>query len=287
MIPAEFAYARASSLDDALKLLASNKGAKVIAGGQSLIPLMKLRLARPEKLIDIRRVKELKGIRTLSDGRISIGALTTYRELLDSKEIAHFGVLRDVLPTIADVQVRNMGTVGGSVAHADPASDLPAVLLSLDAEIVARSAKGERRIPASEFFVGTFTSALRDDELLTEVVLPKPRPDGHSAYASVEQKASGYAIAGVAAVLLLAPDRSIAWAGIGVTGVSDVPYRASAVEKALVGKKATAETFAAAAAHATDGRTVSSDIHADREYRAQMARVYVRRALEAAIARAS
>ena len=144
MIPSEFAYSRASSLDDALKQLAAGGGnVKVLAGGQSLIPLMKLRLARPERLLDIGTLKELKGVRTLPDGRLGVGALTTYRELMDSKPIAHYGVLRDALPTIADVQVRNLGTVGGSIAHADPASDLPACLLALHAEIVARSAKGE------------------------------------------------------------------------------------------------------------------------------------------------
>lgn len=285
MIPAEFAYTRAASLDEALALLAKDADAKVIAGGQSLIPLMKLRLARPERLVDIGRLKELKGISVLPDGRIAVGALTTYRQLLDAKEAAHFGVLRDSIPRIADVQVRNLGTVGGAVSHVDPASDLAAVLLALDAEVVARSSKGERRIALRDFMVGPFTSSLGQGELVTQVVLPKPLGNAGSAYAALEQKASGYAIAGAAAVVVVGPDGTIVHAGVALTGVGEIPYRASAVEAALVGKKASAEAIAAAAGHATDGQAVNSDIHADADYRAAMAVVQVRRALEAAAAR--
>lgn len=281
MIPAGFEYTRAKSLDDALKLIATHGDAKVIAGGQSLLPLMKLRLARPERLIDIGRVKELKGIRKLSDGRVAIGALTTYAEMLGSKELSIYRALTDALPSIADLQVRNRGTIGGAVAHADPAADLPAVLLVLEAEFVARSAKGERRIPATAFFEGPFATALRSDELLTEVVLPADRKDAASAYVSIEQKASGYAIAGVAAVVFKGGKEG---ARVALTGVSDTAYRAAAVEKALGGKQAAAD-LAAAAKHATDGVTVNGDIHADAEYRASLAVTCVRRALEAAIAR--
>jgi carbon-monoxide dehydrogenase medium subunit len=283
-IPTAFAYTRAGSVDEALRILASDDGAKVIAGGQSLLPLMKLRLASAETLVDIGRLAELRGISTLDDGRLSIGALTTYAELMDSPAI-HYGVLRDALPTIGDVQVRNMGTVGGAVAHADPASDLPAALLALDAELILQSASGSRTVAVDGFFQGPFQTAARHDELLTRVVLPAPHDSAGSAYVSLEQPASGYALVGVAAVLILGAGGVVEHAGIGVTGVSEHPYRASEVEAALVGTTASAEIVAAAASNAVAGRPVNADIHANSEYRAAMAVVYTRRAIEAALAR--
>jgi len=283
MIPNAFDYQRAGSIDEALSLVGT-PGTKVIAGGMSLLPLMKLRLASPDKLVDIGRLKELKGVRQLSDGRLAIGALTTYAELADSPA-RHYGLLRDALPDIGDVQVRNRGTVGGSIAHCDPASDLPAVLLALDAEIVARSKRGEEVYPVDGFFTGAFTTALADDEIVTEVLLPGPRDDAGSAYQALNQRASGYSIAGVAAVVIKEGGSAITKANIALTGVGDVPYRAKAVEAALVGNEGTAESIAAAAAHATDGVTVQSDIHADSEYRTAMAAVYTRRAITAALAR--
>ena len=212
MIPAAFDYTRPASLDEALKLLSSGGGSKVIAGGQSLLPLLKLRLASADRLVDIVRFGELKGVRSLPDGRLAVGALTTYAELLESPA-RHYGLLRDALPTIGDVQVRNRGTVGGAIAHADPASDLPACLLALDAEVVVRSSKGERTIPITAFFQDSFQTAVAEDELVTEVRLPGPRDDAGSAYASLEQPASGYAIVGVAAVVI----RSAANAPIGMS----------------------------------------------------------------------
>jgi len=283
MIPNAFDYQRAGSIDEALSLIGT-PGTKVIAGGMSLLPLMKLRLASPDKLVDIGRLKELKGVRQLSDGRLAIGALTTYAELADSPA-RHYGLLRDALPDIGDVQVRNRGTVGGSIAHCDPASDLPAVLLALDAEIVARSKRGEKVYPVDGFFTGAFTTALADDEIVTEVLLPGPRDDAGSAYQALNQRASGYSIAGVAAVVIKEGGSAITKANIALTGVGDVPYRAKAVEAALVGNEGTAESIAAAAAHATDAVTVQSDIHADSEYRTAMAAVYTRRAITAALAR--
>jgi aerobic carbon-monoxide dehydrogenase medium subunit len=282
MIPAAFGYSRPTTIDQALKEI--GKGSKVIAGGHSLLPLLKLRLASVDKLVDIGRIPNLKGLRKLADGRLAVGALTTYRELLESPA-TQYGLLRDALPMIGDVQVRNRGTVGGAIAHADPASDLPACFLALEAEIVARSPKGERTIQAAEFFKGAFTTSLGDDEILTEVRLPGPRDDAGSAYAKLKQRASGYAIVGVAAVVVRGADRSITEARIGITGVSDVAYRATAVEKALIGSDGSARAIAAAAAHAADGRTVNGDIHADTEYRTAMAAVYARRAIEGALAR--
>ena len=285
MIPAAFDYTRPASLDEALSLLSNGSGSKVIAGGQSLLPLLKLRLASADRLIDIGRLGELKGIRSLPDGRLAIGALTTYAELMESPA-RHYGLLRDALPTIGDVQVRNRGTVGGAIAHADPASDLPACLLALDTEVVVRSSRGERSIAIAEFFQDSFQTAIAEDELLTEVRLPGPRDDAGSAYSSLEQPASGYAIVGVAAVVVRPEAKApIGMSAIAITGVGPVAYRASAVENALSGSDGSPAAIAAAAAHATDGVTVNSDIHADREYRAEMARVFTVRAIEAALAR--
>jgi carbon-monoxide dehydrogenase medium subunit len=285
MIPAAFDYTRPASLDEALSLLSNGSGSKVIAGGQSLLPLLKLRLASADRLIDIGRLGELKGIRSLPDGRLAIGALTTYAELMESPA-RHYGLLMDALPTIGDVQVRNRGTVGGAIAHADPASDLPACLLALDTEVVVRSSRGERSIAIAEFFQDSFQTAIAEDELLTEVRLPGPRNDAGSAYSSLEQPASGYAIVGVAAVVVRPEAKApIGMSAIAITGVGPVAYRASAVEKALSGSDGSPAAIAAAAAHATDGVTVNSDIHADREYRAEMARVFTVRAIEAALAR--
>jgi carbon-monoxide dehydrogenase medium subunit len=283
MIPNAFDYQRAGSLDEALGLVGT-PGTKVIAGGMSLLPLMKLRLASPERLVDIGRIAELKGVRRLPDGRTEIGALTTYGELLDSPVNA-YGLFRDALPDIGDVQVRNRGTIGGSIAHADPASDLPAVLLALDGEIVARSRRGERTIPADGFFTGSFTTGLAEDEILTAVRILGPRDDAGSAYESLSQRASGYSIVGVAAVVIKEGGSAITKAMVALTGVGEAPYRAKAVERALVGNEGSGESIAAAAAHATDGVTVNSDIHADREYRTAMAAVYTRRAIAAALVR--
>lgn len=283
MIPNAFDYQRAGSLDEALRLVGT-PGTKVIAGGMSLLPLMKLRLANPERLVDIGRIAELRGVRALPDGRLAVGALTTYTELMESPA-RHYGLLADALPDIGDVQIRNRGTVGGAIAHCDPASDLPAVLLALEVEIVARSARGERVLPVDGFFTGAFQTALAEDELVTEVRLPGPRDDAGSAFTAMSQKASGYSIVGVAAVVIKEGGSAITKANIAITGVGEMPYRARDVEAALVGNEGTAEAIAAAAARATDGVTVNSDIHADSAYRAAMAAVYTRRAITAALAR--
>jgi carbon-monoxide dehydrogenase medium subunit len=285
VIPAAFDYQRATSVDDALAALAGGD-AKVLAGGMSLLPLMKLRLASPAKLLDIGGLGELKGVRQLPDGRLAIGALTTYAELLGSPA-RHYGLLRDALPEIGDIQVRNRGTVGGSITHADPASDLPACLLALDAELVLRSRGGERTVAVDGFLQGAFTTAIRPDELLTEIHLPGPRDDAGSAYVSLQNPASGYAVVGVAAVIFRSGSSGVIAGTIGITGVGDVPYRARAVESALDGSDGSAGAIAAAAEHATDGVTVNGDIFADRDYRARMAVVHTRRAIEAALARLS
>jgi carbon-monoxide dehydrogenase medium subunit len=297
MIPAAFAYERATTLDDALDLL-HRHGAegKLIAGGQSLLPLMKLRLARPERLIDIGRLDTLRGVRTLPNGRLAVGALTTYAELLASP-VAELALLADALPHIGDIQVRNRGTIGGSIAHADPAADVPALLLALGAEVVIRSAaRGERSVGVDDFFLGPFATALEPDELVIEIHLPAPSRSHGSAYRRLEQQASGFAIAGVAAVVgqtgATSTDGSNAAAvmddvRVAVTGVGDHPYRATGVEDALRGGSLDAASVDDAVAHIVDGVDVQSDIHADRTYRSAMARVMARRALEAARERLS
>ena len=284
MIPASFEYVRAGSVDEALRH-AGTAGTKFIAGGQSLLPLMKLRLARPERLVDIGGLDELRGVRELPDGRLSIGALTTYAELQDSPA-TRYGLLADALPDIGDVQVRNRGTVGGSVAHCDPASDLPACLLALGAELVARSSRGERTIGVDGFFTGAFETTLEADELLTEIRLPASRDDAGSAFVSLSQPASGYSMVGVAVVVLRSTAGGpIDGATVALTGVGEAPYRARAVESALAGSDGSTASLAAAAAHATDGVRVNADIHADAAYRTAMAAVYTRRAIEAALDR--
>jgi carbon-monoxide dehydrogenase medium subunit len=297
VIPAAFVYDRASSIDEALELLTSHGAdAKVIAGGQSLLPLMKLRLARPERLIDIGRIDALRGVHRLPDGRLAIGALTTYAQLLDEPSVMELALMADALPRIADVQVRNRGTIGGAIAHADPAADVPALLLALDAEVVARSAqRGERAIPVGSFFEGAFSTALAPDELLTEIRLPSPSGSYGSAYRMLEQQASGFAIAGVATVVgrtgsggAGGRDRSEGGDGIvndvrvAVTGVGDTPYRATAVEDALRDTRLDSSAIVSAAKTISDGVSVQGDIHADAAYRIAMAEVMARRALEAA-----
>jgi len=286
MIPAAFDYRRAGSVSEALGLLIEHRGeAKVIAGGQSLIPLMKLRLARPERIIDIGRIEELKGVQDGPDGGLSIGPLTTYAALLDDARIGRYGVLADALPRIGDVQVRNRGTIGGAIAHADPASDMPAVLLALEAVVVARSAhRGERTVPIDEFFEGPFQTALAEDELLTEIRLPAAAANVASAYQALEQRASGYPLAGVAAVIGGGAGR---WtlARIGITGVGEHAYRATKAEALLEGSTGDDAAIAAAVATVTDGIMVARDIHAEADYRAAMAGVMAKRAIELARAR--
>ena len=289
MIPAAFAYDRASTLDEALGLLMEHGAdAKIIAGGQSLLPLMKLRLARPDRLIDIGRIDSLRGVRQTPDGRLAIGALTTYAQLLGERSVMGLALMADALPRIADVQVRNRGTIGGAIAHADPAADMPAVLLALEAEVVARSARhGERTIPIASFFDGAFSTALAPDELLTEIRVPSPSGSYGSAYRMLEQPASGFAIAGVAAVVGrtssdAAADGSVDDVRVAVTGVGDKPYRATSVENALRGTKLGSAAIGNAVASITEGVSVQGDIHADVAYRTAMAGVMARRALEAA-----
>jgi carbon-monoxide dehydrogenase medium subunit len=282
VIPAAFGYQRPASLDEALNAISNaDSGAKVLAGGMSLLPLLKLRLASAETLVDIGRLTELKGTRALPDGGYEMGALATYAEIIDATSL---GWAAEALEGIGDVQVRNRGTVGGSIAHADPASDAPAIALALDYSAVLRSRRGERVVPLDGFFVGAFETAMEPDELLISL-RRGPLPAGAAgAYRKLEQPASGYSIVGVAAVVAMAGG-SVSHARVALTGVGEVAYRAKAVEAALMGSDGSAAAVAAAAARATDGQTVNGDIHADRDYRTHMAVVYARRAIEGALGR--
>ena len=283
MTPAPFAYSRPDSLDEALAMIAvGDPSIRVLAGGQSLIPLMKLRLARPERLVDVGRLPELRAIRDLPGGGIAIGALTTWAALLEDPRIGAFGALADAIPVIGDVQVRNRGTIGGSLAHADPASDIAAPALALQLELVARSAaRGERTIAIDAFFAGPFATVLEPDEMLVEIRVPAAARSAASAYVALPQPASGYPIAGVAVSLVPATGGGYSACTIGVTGVGEQPYRAVDVEAAIL---AGAPIQDATRTIAT-GQRVAADIHADRDYRTAMAPVMARRALAAASAR--
>lgn len=287
MIPAGFDYVRAGSVDEAIRALAE-PGSKVIAGGQSILPLLKMRLAHVERLVDIGRLDELRGGRDLPDGGYEVGALTTYAELLATTRLDW---VREAIEHIADTQTRNRGTVGGAISHADPALELPAVGLALDLSAVLRSSRGQRVVPLDGFFLGPFHTAIEPDELLVALRQPPVPTGAGGAYRSIEQAASGYAIVGVAAVLGhrhgVFGSSEIDHVRVAITGVADAPYRAKAVEAALVGTDCSPARIAEAAEKATEGVIVNSDIHADAEYRTAMAAVVTRRALEAARARSS
>jgi carbon-monoxide dehydrogenase medium subunit len=284
MIPAAFAYVRATSLDDAVaKLKAAGGGAKVIAGGHSLVPLMKLRLSEPSILVDVGRIPDLAGIRE-RDGKIVIGAATVH------SDVAASSLLRERCPVVAeaagmigDPQVRNRGTIGGSVAHADPSADMPAVLVALNAEVHVKGPGGWRVVMAPDFFKDLFTVDMAPDEIIASVQFTPVRT---SAYAKLFQRASHYAIVGVAAVLEV-NGGTIASARIGVTGATSHAQRLVGVEQALANRPLSKATIAAAAEVAAEGlEGINSDIHASVDYRRAMVPVFTRRALEGALARA-
>ncbi|MFQ5926117.1 MAG: FAD binding domain-containing protein, partial [Terriglobia bacterium] len=280
MIPREFDYLAPKTLDEAVGLLERHGAeAKLLAGGHSLLPLMKLRLAAPRTLIDLGRVRELSSIRE-AGGRIAIGAMTTHAAIETSDLLRKRApLLVETAAAIGDVQVRNRGTLGGAVAHADPAADYPAALLVLNAEFRAVSRKGERVIPASEFFVEMLTTALGPGEILAEVRFGGDPPHTGSAYKKLHQPASGFAIVGVAVRVVLGKRGRCSEARVGVTGVAVRPYRAANVESELWDKKLDAKTIARAALRAAEGVEPLSDLHASARYRAAMAEVFTRRAL--------
>ncbi len=275
MIPQNFAYSSPNSLEAALDQLADGS-AKVLAGGMSLIPLMKLRLASPESLVDLRRVPGLKYIRE-ENGVLHIGAMTTHYEVESSVLVrATCPLLAEAAASIGDVQVRNAGTIGGSVAHADPAADYPASLLALEASVTLASKAGERTLSLEDFLVDTMTTALEPGEIVREVTVGVERNDVGTAYAKMLQPASGFAIVGVAARI------GTGFARIGVTGLASKAYRARNVEALLEG----GADAAAAAAVIAEGIDANSDLHASADYRRHLATVYAARAIRQAISRA-
>ena len=284
MIPTAFDYQRATSLDDAIaKLSAAGGDAKLLAGGHSLVPLMKLRLSEPKALVDIGRLKDLAGVRE-KDGAIQIGAGTTHYEVATSPILAQrCPMVADAAGEIGDPQVRNRGTLGGSLAHADPAADYPAVMLALDAEIHVKGPGGWRKIRAHDFFQNLFTVDLGPNEIIAGVQFTPVRA---AAYAKLRQRASHFAIVGVAAALEL-DGGTIRAARVGLTGASTHGVRLTTVEQALVGQPATPATIAAASQNAgADLEVVNADIHASEEYRRAMIPVFTKRALERALERA-
>ncbi len=281
MIPAQFEYESPRELNEVLALLASREDAKLLAGGHSLLPAMKLRLASPAVLVDLSRVAGLDYIRE-AGGTMHIGAMTTHAEVAASSLLHQASpLLSQAAREIGDVQVRNRGTIGGSLAHADPSADYPAAALALDADVVAMSTRGERIIPARDFFTGLFTTALAPDEVITEVRAPVTAPAA-TAYKKFAHPASGMAVVGVAVVVKMRA-ATFESAAIGITGVAQFAYRATAVEKALAGKSASG--IASACDFAADGVEVLGDYFASVEYRSHLARVYTRRALQECAAR--
>ena len=287
MIAHNFEYTVATSLGEAVNLLQKHGGrAKIVAGGHSLIPMMKLRLAAPEFLIDIGRIPELSYVNK-ENGKIRIGALTTHYVIETSDAVARgCHALADAAGLIGDVQVRNKGTIGGSLSHADPAADYPASILALDATIVALGPKGERQIPASKFFVDMLTTTLEPNEIVREIQIPLRSGRTGSAYLKMAQKASGFAICGAAAVVELDGSGRLSNVGIGITGVGNHAFRATDTEKALNGQKPAPDLLKKACESAGKGIIALDDIHASANYRLDLARVFSRRALEAAIERA-
>ena len=278
----KFEYTAPKTLDEALHLLAA--GAKPLAGGMSLIPMMKLRLAAPEHLVDLGKLRDLNYIREAA-GALHIGATTTHAELESSSILRQkCPLLAETAAAIGDVQVRNMGTIGGSVAHADPSADYPAALQALETKLVLKGAKSERTVTAAEFFVDAFTTSLEPTEIIHEVIVPVEAADTGTRYQKMPQPASGFAIVGVAARVRKSGGK-IAFVRIGVTGLSNRSYRATAAEKALEGKAGSAAEIQNAAALVAQGVDANSDLHASAEFRRHLAAVHTARALKAALAR--
>ena len=288
MTTSAFDYHAPTSVAEAAQLLAQHgEEAKLLAGGHSLVPLMKLRLAQPGVLIDLGKIDDLAYIRE-QDGGLAIGAMTTQAQLESSDLVkSRAPALAEAAGMVADPQVRNVGTIGGSLSHADPAGDLPAVVIALGAQLVTSSTGAHRTIEADDFFVELFTTALRSDEILNEIVISGLPARTGTAYAKFGNKASHYAVVGVAAVVTLGADGSCQSARIGVTGAGPNAVRATGAEQTLVGSSLDSSAVDAAAARAGDGIDFNEDVHASGEYRAHLTTVYAARAINAAASRAS
>jgi carbon-monoxide dehydrogenase medium subunit len=282
MIPAKFDYVRPGSVAEAVRALAGGgEDAKVIAGGQSLLPLLRLRLAFPELLVDVAALDELRSVTDTGDALL-IGARTTHYQLLHDPLVAeHCGLLAQAASTVADPAVRHRGTLGGALVHADAAGDLPAVALALDATLIAQGPAGEREIPAGSFFLDYLTSSLQPDEILTGIRVPKLGPDWGFRYEKFHRTAQSWATVGVAA-LVRRSNGSVAEARVGLTNMGTVPVRAAATERAAAGIPASRDALRAAASHADEGTNPPGDLHGAPDYRRHLARVLTGRALAAA-----
>ena len=287
MIPSEFEYQAPKTLDEALRALGRHGDeAKILAGGHSLLPMMKLRLASPRYVVDIGRIRGMDYIREERD-KIAIGALVTHAQVIASELLrAKCPLLPETASEIGDMQVRNRGTIGGSIAHADPAADYPASILALDADMVVQSSSGKRTIPAADFFVDLLTTQIRPGEILTEIRVPIKRANEGTAYKKFHQPASGFAIVGAAARVISGKAGQIEDIALGMTGVGSKAYRATAVEKSLRGKTASEPLIAEACAKAAQGVDPLGDIFASAEYRREMASVFARRAITSALEKA-
>jgi carbon-monoxide dehydrogenase medium subunit len=289
MVTSNFEYFAPESFDEAASLLAKYRDtAKILAGGHSLLPIMKLRLSAPEVLIDISNVPELSEISSNGDG-LTIGAMATYYELSQSAAVqAAAPAISEAAGQVADVQVRNRGTIGGSLSHSDPAGDMPAVFLALNGSVIARTRRGTREIPSDRFFVDLLTTALRPTEIVTQIKISVASGNTGSAYAKFENKASHYAIAGVAAQVTLGSDGTVSAARVAVTGVSSKSSRAKRTERILIGKEPTASVIRRASDRAAADLQddLTSDIHASGEYRSYLAGVMAERAITLAVERA-
>jgi carbon-monoxide dehydrogenase medium subunit len=285
MYPNDFEYASPTTIEEAVRLLQTNEDAKVLAGGHSLLPLMKTRLASPAMLVDIGRIPELRQITV--NGGISIGAMATYHEVAQSAELKqHCPILADAIHNIGDAQVRNRGTLGGALAHADPAADMTAVILALGGAIKAQGPNGTREISIDDFFVDMLQTGLEQDELLTAISIPAAAGRTGMAYEKFKHPASGYAIVGVAAVVQIGDAGVLSHCRVAVTGAGPKPQRATQTENMLTGQQPSAENIAAAAEQASAGLELLSDISASEEFRAHLVRVHARRAIERAVASA-
>jgi carbon-monoxide dehydrogenase medium subunit len=286
MYPAAFEYHAPATVKDALKLLGKLDDAKILAGGHSLVPMMKLRLAQPKNIIDLRKVTTLSGIKE-EKSVITVGAMTTHWEVESSPVLkAKAPVVSETAAIIGDPAVRNKGTIGGSLAHADPAADMPATAIALGFEFVCEGAKGKRTVKVDDWFQGLMATALKESELLTQVRIPVWPAGSGAAYLKFPHPASRFAVVGVCAAVTLDANGSCTKASVGVTGAGTKAVRAKGVEAGLVGKQLDAATIEAAAQKAAEGVDVQADLQGSVEYKSHLCRVFAKRAIEAAVKRA-
>jgi carbon-monoxide dehydrogenase medium subunit len=288
MFPASFGYLPARSVAEALELLSKHgEDAKFLAGGHSLIPAMKLRLAVPRYLIDLGTIPGLSGVR-IDDGSLAIGALTVHADIASSDLVRkHLPGLSDAALEIGDVQVRNRGTIGGSVAHADPGADFPVILTALAASFVLQSASGSRTVAAEDFFLDFYTTAMHPNEIITEIRVPIPSSGAGSAYAKLRNPASGYIVVSAGALIQRQPSGACLSSRVTLGGLEAAPVRAIATEMELKGKPLTPQVITAAAAKAAEETDPDGDTYASAEYKRHVATAYARKAIEAAVARAA